>query len=47
MQEIFRRGAAKELRDKLRRDSADAAAENGAGITQQPASGIFIFKGIN
>jgi hypothetical protein len=42
MHEIFRGGAAKQLCDKVGRDIADTAAENGAGLTLEPASGVFV-----
>jgi hypothetical protein len=46
MLEIFRRGAAKELCDEVGRNIADAAAEDDARISQEPASGFFIFNGV-
>jgi hypothetical protein len=35
------------MRDKVGRNIADAAAENGVCIAQEPASHVFIVKGVN
>jgi hypothetical protein len=47
MHEVLSGGAAKELCDEVGRDVADAAADNGGGLTHEPACGVFFFKGVS